>query len=131
MSDASRRSRDWSLEGDGIEVADGEALPADAHLASVEVDDGPRPTGLCVLLFLRLFPLVAAAAFAAPPEPSGFASREILKTRTTWDGAPIVGSGAATPEVKALVGEIAPWLRSARIREFLCEAISVDPGRPR
>ncbi len=54
--------------------------------------------------------LGAAVALAAS---RGVASKEILKTRTTWDGAPIVSPVATEPQVQALIVEVAPGAATA------------------
>lgn len=55
----------------------------------------------------------AAIALAASAAATGASSRQILKTSTTWDGAPIVYSAAQKPEVQAMVVEIAPGSSTA------------------
>jgi quercetin dioxygenase-like cupin family protein len=62
---------------------------------------------------LRALSAAAAIAFGAAPAASGVSSREILRTRTTWDGAPLALPALQKPEVQGMVVEIAPGSATA------------------
>lgn len=64
-------------------------------------------------LVLRALSAAAALAVGAAPAATGVSSREILRTRTTWDGAPLALPALKKPEVQGMVVEIAPGSATA------------------